>query len=297
MDKQSFATRLTIGLLTCVARLPLGILYLVSDFAFFLLYYVVKYRRKVVVANLRRAFPEASHEQIRKYERGFYRHLCDIFVEAVKFLHISDEEVDRRIEVVDAELVNESYRNGKSIVLMLGHYGNWEWVPDIVRYFDEGLHCSQIYHPVSSKTFDAVMMQIRSRFPSENIPMERAVRRLLALHKEGRRWVCGFIADQRPTTGDKRHWTKFMGLDTAYLIGGETIGRHVGTDYLYVDVEKLKRGYYRLIFKRIVPPADDHEEYPYTREYMRMLEQSIRRAPELWLWSHKRWKHPKPKEL
>lgn len=282
--------KLTIGLLKLVALLPFWVLYALSDVMFFIIYYVVRYRRKLVRKNLRRAFPNDSPAQIKRYERGFYRHLCDIFVETVKLLHFSDKEVGRRIKIEGTDKVNETAAAGRSIVVMLGHYGNWEWVPSIVTKLTENIHAAQIYHPLKNKNMDRVMLKIRSRFGSESIPMARTVRRLLELERDNQRFICGFIADQRPFTAALHHWTDFMGIDTPYVTGGETIGDRINAAYFYLDVDKTSRGHYTLTFKEIVPPEGDTEEFPYTRQYLRMLERSIRRDPRFWLWSHNRWK-------
>lgn len=286
-----------IGILRLVAHLPLRVLYLISDFVYLLVYYVVGYRRKIVAQNLRLAFPQADEAELRGVERRFYRHLCDIFVETVKLLHISDREVNRRIEICGAELANAYVDSGKSVVLFLGHYGNWEWVTSIARCLSSDCSLLQIYHPLRDRVMDKVMLTIRSRFHSESIPMRRAVRRLMEIVQDGGKFICGFISDQRPSGSVSPSWTDFMGLDTPYINGGEKIGRHLGAAYLYVDMEMPRRGHYRITFKEIEVPVDDKEEFPVTRQYLRMLERSIRRKPELWLWSHNRWSRKRPTEL
>lgn len=288
-QKNSFKYKLVIGALRLVAHLPLRMMYAFSDLAYVILYYVVRYRREVVMSNLQRVYPQATDKQLDKIARRFYRHLCDVFVETVKLLHISDREVDRRIEIVGAEKVDALANAGKSVVLFLGHYGNWEWVTSIVPKFKSGVVSSQIYHPLHSKVMDQVMLTIRSRFNSENIPMNRAARRLIEIHNSGKKFVCGFIADQRPFGRVANHWTDFMGIDTPYVTGGEQIGSHVDAAYLYVDMEQKRRGHYKITFKELEPKADDTEPFAITREYLHMLEQSIHRDPSLWLWSHKRW--------
>lgn len=285
---------LTMALLSAVACLPLWVLYGVSDLMYVVVYRLVRYRLKMVRKNLRRAFPEASEAELKRYERGYYRHLCDLFVETVKLLHISDREIDRRVEVIGGEMIDASAAAGKSVVLMLGHYGNWEWVPAITRHFTTSLVTTQIYHPLKNKPMDRIMLRIRSRFGAESIPMKRTVRRLFEIQRSGRQFICGFIADQRPMTAAMNHWTDFFGIDTPYVTGGETIGNHVGADYFYLDVEKTARGHYRLTFREIIPPADDTDDFPYTRSYLRLLEQTIRRDPRFWLWSHNRWKRSRP---
>ena len=143
---------------------------------------------------------------------------------------------------------------------------------------------------------DRTMLRIRSRFGLECIPQDRAVRRLIGIEREGQKFVIGFISDQRPSGKLLHHWTGFLGIDTPYMVGGETIGNHVDARFVYLDVEKTSRGYYRLTFCPVEPDPGDREEYPYTREFMRMLEKTILRNPAYWLWSHKRWKRHRPSQ-
>lgn len=297
-ESSDWKYRLVIGALRAVAHLPLWMMYVVSDIAYFILYYVGRYRRKVVMDNLRKVYPDASERELKSIARRFYRHLCDVFVESVKLLHISDKEMARRVDIHGAELVDKYVNAGRSVVLLLGHYGNWEWVTSIVAKFNNDAIPSQIYHPLHNKVMDRVMLTIRSRFHSENVPMKHAARYLMGVERDGGKFVCGFISDQRPFGHVANHWTDFMGLDTPYVTGGEQIGNHVGAAYLYVDMEATKRGHYRLTFKEIVPPDSDKEPFAVTRQYLRMLEASIRRDPSQWLWSHKRWsrKRVKPED-
>lgn len=292
MDNATY--RILMWPLRLMARLPLRLLYPLSTLACFFLYRLVGYRRKVVAANLKRCFPEASPEQLRLWEREFYHHLCDIFIEAFKLLHISDREMSRRVEVRGIEAVNAVVDSGRSVVVMIGHYGNWEWVTYLATKLNRKATLAQIYHPLSNKFMDRLMLTLRGRFGSKSLPMASAVRSLLQMERRGEHFVCGFIADQRPFTRELKHWTCFLGQDTPYVVGGESIGNHIGADFYYLDIEPLKRGHYRMTFKPIIPPADDTEPNPVTRQYLSMLEATIRRAPQYWLWSHKRWKRQRP---
>lgn len=289
MKKTELKYRLYKCLLGAVAWLPLGLLYLISDLACFILHKIVKYRVGVVRKNLKMAFPEKSDKELQEIENEFYRHLFDIFVEAAKLAHVSDKEIGRRVKIEGIELVNEALRQGKSVVLLLGHYGNWEWVTASAPLMDKRAVSCEIYHPLRNKAFDRLMLKLRSRFGTENIPMSTSVRRLLGIHRDGGQFVCGFIADQRPFTPELKYWTDFLGIDTAYVNGGEVIGTKVGAEFLYVEMMPLKRGYYKLVFNEL-SPVDDGGENPYTRAYLHKLEESIRRNPPYWLWSHNRWK-------
>lgn len=288
--------RAIIGLLKFIALFPLRVLYLVSDIACFILHRVVGYRVEIVRSNLSRAFPEKTAGELRKIENAFYRHLCDVFVEAIKLLHISDAEMKRRVKVEGVELVNEAVVAGKSVVLMLGHYGNWEWVTASAPYMDHRAVIGDIYHPLLDKAFDRVMLKLRSRFHTENIPMSKSVRRLLGINRAGGQFVCGFIADQRPFTPELKYWTEFLGIDTAYVNGGEVIGCKIGAEFLYCEMMPQKRGYYKLSFTKL-ERLDDGEENPYTKAYFRKLESTIRSNPPYWLWSHNRWKRTRSKAL
>lgn len=278
------------GALWLLALMPLRLMYVLSDIACFILYKVVKYRVDVVRKNLTMAFPEKSEKDRRIIERNFYKHLCDIFVETAKLAHISDAEMDRRVKIEGIHLVNDALARGKSVVLMLGHFGNWEWVTYSARKMTPGAITGEIYHPLHDKVMDKVMLDLRSRFGTENIPMDGAIRRLLQIHREGNLFVCGFISDQRPLTQALKHWTEFMGLDTAYVSGGEAIGTKVGAEFIYVEMRPERRGHYHMILSRL-QPLPDNKENPYTRAFLKALEESIRRNPAYWLWSHNRWRH------
>ncbi len=277
-------------LLNTFALLPLWMLYGISDIVCFILHKVIKYRVKVVRKNLAMAFPEKTEKERIKIERRFYRHLCDIFIETAKLAHISNKEIEKRVQIVGMEHIDHALDNGKSVVVMLGHFGNWEWVTSIALKIRPDAVSCEIYHPLRDKDFDRVMLELRSRFGSENIPMARTLRRLLEITRDGKKFVCGFISDQRPLTPVKKYWTDFMGKDTAYLNGGEVIGTKMGAEFVYLEMMPVKRGHYVMTISPLTPLHDGGEN-PYSRAYLNRLEDSIRRNPSAWLWSHNRWKH------
>lgn len=289
--------RLLLDFLTAIAWFPMCMLYGISDIAYFIIYHIVRYRRKTVRRNLEMVFGTSDKKWIIQTEKKFYRHLCDCIAETVKLLHISDEEIDRRVDVTNGEYIDSIIRSGHSVVLFLGHYGNWEWVQAIIHHFKEPLVGGQIYRPLRNKLMDKVMLKIRSRFKLECIPQKKAVRRLIEIERSGKKFVIGFISDQRPLGKYMHHWTWFLGLDTPYVVGGESIGDHVGARFVYLDVEKTSRGHYRLTFCPVVPAPEDSGPNPYTREFMKMLEKTIRREPAYWLWSHRRWSRQRESPL
>lgn len=294
--KHRIAYHFYLLLLRLVALIPLRVLYVISDGLFLLLYHGIGYRRRTVADNLRLVFPEKSEEERSAIEKEFFRHLCDCMVETIKLLHLSDREIDRRVTVEGAELIEALAADGRSIIGYLGHYGNWEWMQAVTRHYRRPAHSGQIYRKLHSPSMDRVMLKIRSRFGAESILQEKTFRTLLSYKHQGKQMMVGFIADQRPNSDNLNHWTTFLGQDTAYSVGGEEIGRRIEAHYVYFDVEKRGRGRYHITFKELKPAKGD-SAYPYTQAYLEMMEATIRRAPAYWLWSHKRWRFGRPERL
>lgn len=276
-------------LLHLLGALPFWVLYRLSDLAQWILYKRVKYRREVVRKNLRNSFPEKTEEELTAIEREFYRHLCDVAVEAVKLMHISDRQLRDHIEVIGAEKVEALGEQGRNVVLYLSHYGNWEWAQEIVHRFSRPALKAALYRPIRDKQMDRLILRVRSRFNLHLLPDDTALRTLLRWNSRKEPFVVGFISDQRDFMGWDRHVTTFLNQETAYVTGGENIGQHVGAAFLYLRIEKTRRGHYRLTFEPLKPAADA-KEYPYTISYLRHLEADINAAPAYWLWSHNRWK-------
>lgn len=279
------------------ALLPFSALYLLSDMFFFLIYYLVRYRRKLVRRNLKNAFPEKSQKEVLKLEREFYHHLCDYFVETIKTLHLSDQEVSRRLNFENPEIFNRLTAHGKSCILSLGHYGNWEWVPSIVMHFQPGVKQGLVYKTLHNKAFDRLFLKIRSRFNSKPIEQVSVYRQMIRMQQAGERMVVGFLADQRPFRHNGQYWTTFLNQDTLVQTGMEKIARHLGCAVVYLDIKKVKRGHYMGKFFVISPDASQESDFVIMERYMRKLEETILRAPAYYLWSHNRWKFQKTANL
>lgn len=289
---------LLLSFLRAVAFLPFPLLYALGDCVYFVLKYVLRYRSGVILGNLRRSFPEKDDKEIATIADRFYHHLADLIVETIKLLHISDRQLRCRIEVRDGDVVEWNAADGRPVVLFLGHYGNWEWAQEVTRHYRRPDFTCELYRPIHDPAVDAVMNRIRSRFNTTLIPQKSALRQLLGMTRDGRQYLVGFIADQRPYhMGRQHHWMTFLGQPTAVVTGGETIGRHVDAHFMFLEVQKPRRGHYVMTFRDMPVPADAQETYPVTRLYMRMMEAQIRQAPELWLWSHNRWKYDREGNL
>lgn len=280
--------RILLLMLKGLALLPLWLLYGIADFLYLMIYYVAGYRKKVVRRNLAEAFPEKNSKERKRIEKEYYHFLADVIVETVKLLHISDSEMNKRIEIVNPEEVNKKVKEGKSVVLMLGHYGNWEWVQDICRYIDNDAYKASIYHPLKNEKWNKIYGMIRGRWNNHLLPMKGAPRALLS--KENQPWVCGFIADHRPLKNNGDNIVEFLNHYTSVIYGPEEIGRKTGAAFFFLDMERLKRGRYRITFHDL-PSEDENLPYPYTRAFWKAFEKAILKNPSLWMWSHKRWKY------
>ena len=271
-----------------VAALPLGLLYVLSDFIYILVYYVVGYRKKVVRRNLSEAFPDKSSRELRRIEREYYHFLADMIVETVKLLQISEAEMRRRVEIVNPEVVAKAAGEGCSVALLLGHYANWEWVQEISRCFPDSIYKASIYRPLNSATWNSIYHRIRSRWAVNLLPQKESVKALL--RSDHRPWACGFIADARPRHTNEHDEIVFLNHHTSFIYGPEVLGRKVGARFFFLSIDRQSRGYYRIEFTEI-SAAQETGNYPVMREFWRLFEARIKEKPAYWLWSHKRWKY------
>lgn len=296
MHKKPIGYYLIYGLLKLHALLPLRVLFVFSDILYVLAYHVVRYRRKLVRKNMNNSFPEKTEQEIVKLEKDFYHHFCDYFFETIKLLHISDEEMKKRMEFHGLDVLEEATKDNRSCAMYIGHYCNWEWVPSIALHTPKELVKAQIYQHISSKSFDELFMKIRTRFGSLNIERKESMRGIIKLRNEGKQVVYGFISDQRPPRYYDQYWTTFLNQDTLTLTGTERIARKAKFSVTYLDIQKTKRGHYKATISLISPDASKEPEYAITEMYMRKLEKTILRQPAYYLWTHNRWKFAKKKE-
>ncbi|MDO4756946.1 MAG: lysophospholipid acyltransferase family protein [Parabacteroides sp.] len=277
-----------------LSLLPLCVLYLISDLIFFLLYYCIRYRRKVVRKNLVNSFPDKSLKEIIVVEKGFYAWFCDYVVETIRLRSMSKEELMKRMSFEGLEAIYEEMeQEGKTFCFAyLGHYCNWEWVSTLPLWTKDKLKCAQIYHPLEDEAFNRLFVRLRGRFGSESISMSETLRRIIQLKNEKQKTIIGFIADQTPMWNSIHLWMDFLNQETPVFTGTERIAKQVNACVYYIDITRPRRGYYRAVFKPIVHDEKKpvESEFPITEMYMHLLEETISREPAYWLWSHNRWK-------
>jgi KDO2-lipid IV(A) lauroyltransferase len=254
-----------------------------------LIYHVFRYRRSVVVENLTNSFPEKSDEEIGQIARKFYHFICDSLVETFYYDRISEEEIKKRVTVLNIGLVEKYLDEGRTVVVVFAHYNNWEWNSSL------SLHtkypANVVYKKLTNKTFDRFYYNLRAKFGI--IPIERAdiLRQLIADLRDKKSSATAFIMDQTPRKHEIQYWTTFLNQDTPVLTGTEKIARKIDAAVFFCHVRKLKKGYNRLEFSLIVEHAKNTAPYEITEKSTRMIEEMIIERPELWLLSHKRWKH------
>ena len=273
------------------SALPFRVLYVLSDFNYLLMYHVWRYRRKVVRENLEKSFPEKTEAERLQIERKFYRYLSDYMLEDLKLLHMSAEDLCQRMIYKNTEQYLELTEKYGGIIVMIPHYANYEWLIGMGSVMKPGDVPVQVYKPLKDKYLNELFKQIRSRFGGYNIPKHSTAREIIKLKREGKNMVVGLITDQWPS-GD-RYWTTFMGQETAFLNGAERIAKTMNFPVFYCELTKTRRGYCEAEFKLMTEAPKETVEGEITDMFAHELEQTIRREPAYWLWSHKRWKFTK----
>lgn len=280
---------LSLPFIYLLSLLPFRLLYILSDGLYLMLYYVIGYRKKVVLNNLKNAFPDKSGTEITILHKKFYRYFCDLFIETFKTLTISRKEMLKHCSLsADAAILfNNLAAQNQSIIIVMGHHGNWEWAGNTFS-----LCCHHqlyvIYHPLSNKYFNNLMCKMRQRFGTKLISMKDTFREMIRNKDELN--ATAFIADQSPNPSNA-HWMNFLNQDTPVFFGTEKIAQKIKYPVVFVSVKKLTRGYYSLTADLIKTPPYVGTEGDITETHTRKLEYDIILQPETWLWTHKRWKH------
>ncbi len=271
-----------------LSRLPFWVLYRLADVLYFITCYVVKYRKKVILENLRNAFPEKSEQEIHQLMKGFYHNLCDIVVETLKLLTITDKELRKLIVVKGMDTLDEYHRQGKVILAMASHLNCWEAMA--FGTIQTGIPLDVIYKPLSNKFFDKLMFTIRSRHGIQPVPMKQILREVIKKKHIPR--IVGAVADQAAESPDTAYWTNFLHQETDFFMGTEKMARSFQYPIVYGDMTRVKRGSYVYTYRTLVePPYNDIPLGAITEMYVRNLERSIQENPADWLWSHRRFKH------
>lgn len=270
-----------------ISILPLWLLYLISDGLYLIIYYLVGYRKKIVFENLRQSFPEKSPAEITKLARSYYRNLTDMIVETVKLLTMSKQSLEKRFKC-DLTVLHELYAQGKSCQLHLGHNFNWEWA-NVFCMQRVGFPFLVVYMPLTNKSADRFFRHFREKSGTILIPAND-IKEAMApwQHKQH---LIALVADQNPGNPRRSYWFPFLKRMTAFYKGPEMSARRNDTPVVFVDIRKVKRGYYHATLKLAFDHPQQEPEGKVTETFVRYLENNILEQPDVWVWSHRRWKH------
>ncbi|MFY0714211.1 lysophospholipid acyltransferase family protein [Seonamhaeicola sp. NFXS20] len=276
-------------LLWCISKLPFKLLYLISDGVYLLLYYIIGYRRKVVTSNLQLVFPDKSEKEIISLRKKFYKHLCDMFLEMIKTMSISEKELKKRFFITNPEEFKRLETLNKSIILIFGHYASWEWAIVVQRYINfKGL---AVYKKLRNKHFDKLVRNIRSKFNTELISTKETINTITEYETSGIKTITGFLSDQSPKRKKEVYWGKFMGIEVPCFTGAERLAKKLDFSTAYLKINKVKRGYYQAEIITLAEDSNIYKDYELTDMFLRELEKQIYETPEYYFWTHKRWKH------
>jgi KDO2-lipid IV(A) lauroyltransferase len=272
--------------------LPLRVLYILSDFIYYIIYYVIGYRRNVVSTNLKNSFPEKTDEERKIIEKKFYRHLSDLIIEVLKLTHMSATEQKKRFSYTNLEVIDRLREEKRDIIAVLGHYNNWEWptlLPEYLKY-----KTVIIYKPLQDKRFNNFVNSQRSKDGIVLTPTSMVIREIINSRKDKVNTLSVFISDQIPSIDDIKFWTKFLNQDTAVFTGAGKIASKFDMAMVFFNIQKIKRGHYNLDIELLYDHTAGLSENEITETHVRRLEEVIIENPEYWIWSHRRWKHKKP---
>lgn len=272
-----------------ISLLPFPLLYALSDVVFFLIYRVFKYRKRTVRANLVLALPHLSDEERRVIEKKFFAHMCDMFLEMVKTMSISKNEIDKRFVFKNIEVFNNLEKQNKSIAVMIAHYASYEWCISLNRYAN--FPSFAIYKKINNPYFDKLVRKIRHKFKANLITTSETVPTMEQNAQNNIFGVYGFASDQSPRLFPQQHWANFMGISVPVYDGAEVLARKFDMNILFLKTKKLKRGYYEATFEVLTDDIQTEPEHSVTEQFLRKVENQIYEAPEFYLWTHRRWKH------
>jgi lauroyl/myristoyl acyltransferase len=272
-----------------ISILPFRLFYWFSDFVYLILYYIIGYRKKTVRENLALAFPNLSAKERLVIEKKSYHHLCDIFLEMIKTMTISPEEMNKRFIITNLEVVKEYEKKGKSTILLASHYASWEWLLTLnEKTLFRGIG---VYKKIANKYFDKLIRDIRSKYKAELVETKRAIPLIAENQEKGILSMYGLASDQSPKLNRAFHWDKFMGVEVPVHTGAEMLAKRYDLNVLFVKVKKVKRGFYEATFVPITDNPKSIPDFEITNVFLREVEKQILEAPEYYFWTHKRWKH------
>lgn len=276
------------GFINLISLLPFWVLHRISDVLFLLIYYIVGYRKKLVLENIQRSFPHKSAEEIRRIRKEFYRHFADLMVESLKSSTMGQKAFQKRYFITNQHLLDAYYEKGKSIIILSPHTGNWEWIFSLVPVIPYDVYA--VYQRLTNPNMDAYIRKTRQRYGAMMIPTTQTFKIIMNAADRGDQFLTWFAADQsaRPK---KAHWVQFLNQETSFHKGYEDLAKETNQPVVFLDIRKVKRSFYELELHVITDDPQSLPEGAIVQEFARLTEKRIKEDPPYWLWSHRRWKH------
>ncbi|PWA04239.1 lysophospholipid acyltransferase family protein [Flavobacterium psychrotolerans] len=272
-----------------VSILPFRVLYFFSDIVYGIVYYIIGYRKKTVRENLTLALPHLSKQERLVIEKKSYHHMCDMFLEMIKTMTISEKEIDKRYVITNLEVYKELEKKQKSIALMCAHYASYEWAVSLNRHINYKGY--GIYKKINNIYFDKLVHHIRSKFKAFLITTKNTIPVIAGNYRNKTLSLYGFASDQSPKITSVFHWHTFMGIEVPVHTGAEMLSKKYDMNVIFLRTKKVKRGYYEASFEVLSENPKSVPNYEITNQFLKLVEQQIYEAPEYYLWTHKRWKH------
>ncbi|MFD2891227.1 lysophospholipid acyltransferase family protein [Flavobacterium chuncheonense] len=284
---------ITYPLLWLISILPFPLFYLFSDFVYIVVYRIIGYRKKTVRENIELSLPHLNKSERLAIEKEFYKHMCDMFLEMIKTMSISQKEIEKRYVFKNLEVYQELEKKGKSVALLCAHYASYEWAVSMnyhIKFTGVG-----IYKQIANPYFDKLVHKIRSKFKAELVTTKETIPTIFKNFKSKKMCVYGFASDQSPKPSAAHHWADFMGHHVPVHTGAEMLAKKFDMNVIFLRTKKVKRGFYEASFEVLSTDIKSVPNYEITDQFLKLVEEQIYEAPAYYLWTHKRWKHKKEK--
>ncbi|MBV6880796.1 lysophospholipid acyltransferase family protein [Epilithonimonas ginsengisoli] len=277
------------SILLLISRLPLKILYVFSDIMFFINYYIVGYRKKEVLENLKNSFPDKSDQEIKDISKKFFSNFCDYLAEMLKAFTISETESRVRMQHLNQDLFHKAKAEGKNIILLSGHVFNWEWFNALTTIVPQN-QSFPVYRKMSNIFWEKKIKMIRNRFNNQSLEANEVIKHIFRNPNDGNS-IYMFVADQTPNVHSVNFGLNFLNQKTPAFVGYDKLSTRIDMVFIYCEMKKVKRGFYQVNYHRIYPDGEKFVEHEVVKKFHRLLENTINKRPDNWLWSHRRWKY------
>lgn len=271
------------------SRVPLRILYWISDLIFFVIYYMVGYRRKVVLENLQNSFPEKSAEELKQIGKNFYLNFCDYIVETFRSFSISSTELRVRVQHLNQDVFRDAKEENKNVILLAGHVFNWEWYNVLATIIPQE-HSFPVYRKVQNNFWEEKIKSLRNRFGNKALEAKEVIRHIFKNPNDGNS-VYMFVADQTPHFSEVTYGLNFLNQKTPAFVGYDKLSTRMDLAFVFCEMKKVKRGFYQINYYRIYPEGEKFTEFEVVKKFHHLLQNTINKRPDNYLWSHRRWKY------